>query len=63
MSLIDQIQNRSIENGVIFLNSNSIDFPLVNLAIKKHGLKRILIIDWDINHNLKSQNSFYDSSK
>jgi len=63
VSLVDQIQDNSIDNGVVFLNSNNIEHTLLNLLIKKHSLKRILLIDWDTNHNLKSQTSFYDTSK
>ena len=63
LGLIDEIENESIDNGVIFLNSQNIEFPLVNLTKQKYGFKRILIIDWDINHNANIQNNFYDNSK
>jgi hypothetical protein len=63
LCLIDQIQDNSIDNGVIFLNSNNIEHSLVSLSIKKYGLKRVLLIDWDVNHNLRCQTSFYDTSK
>ena len=63
MSLVDQIQSGSIENGAIFISANGVELALTNLAMQKHGLRRILIIDWDVNHNLKIQNGFYDSSK
>ncbi len=32
-------------------------------AIKKHGLKRILIVDWDVHHGNGTQNSFYESDE
>jgi len=31
-------------------------------AIEKHGLKRILIVDWDLHHGNGTQKSFYDRS-
>ena len=63
MCLVDHIQNNSIDNGVIFLNSSNLELPLANLITQIHGLKRILLIKWDVNHNLRSQNDFYDNPK
>lgn len=31
--------------------------------VKQHGLKRILIVDWDLHHGNGTQHSFYDSRK
>lgn len=32
-------------------------------AIKTHGLKRILIVDWDVHHGNGTMHSFYDSNQ
>ncbi|MCI0454604.1 MAG: histone deacetylase [Candidatus Dadabacteria bacterium] len=32
-------------------------------AVKTYGIKRILIVDWDLHHGNGTQNMFYDSSK
>lgn len=32
-------------------------------AIEKHGLERILIVDWDLHHGNGTQNSFYETDK
>ena len=32
-------------------------------ALKKHGLKRILILDWDVHHGNGTQHMFYDDPK
>lgn len=32
-------------------------------AIKKHGMKRILIVDWDLHHGNGTQHSFYEDSR
>ncbi len=32
-------------------------------AIKKHGLKRVLIVDWDVHHGNGTMNSFYESDQ
>ena len=29
-------------------------------AIEKHGLKRVLIVDWDLHHGNGTQKAFYD---
>jgi len=31
--------------------------------LKKHSLKRVLIVDWDLHHGNGTQHSFYDTSK
>ena len=32
-------------------------------ALKTHGLKRILILDWDVHHGNGTQHMFYDDPK
>lgn len=32
-------------------------------AVQRHGLQRVLIIDWDIHHGNGTQNSFYDDPR
>ena len=32
-------------------------------AVKTHGLKRILIVDWDVHHGNGTQHMFYDDPK
>ncbi len=67
----------NIQNGFAFIRppghhaeaSQAMGFCLFNnvavaaeYMIKKHGMKRILIIDWDIHHGNGTQHSFYDRS-
>lgn len=60
--MVDQLCDNKIDNGVVFTNS-SIEPALINACINKHNLKRILVVNWNINHNLKLQNEFYDNAK
>jgi len=32
-------------------------------ALQKHGVEKILIVDWDVHHGNGTQNAFYDSEK
>ena len=32
-------------------------------ALKKHGLNRIFILDWDVHHGNGTQHMFYDDPK
>lgn len=67
----------NIQNGFAFIRppghhaeaSQAMGFCLFNnvavaaeYLIKNHGLKRILIIDWDLHHGNGTQHSFYDRS-
>ena len=60
--MVDQLCDNKIDNGVVFMNA-SIEPVLINACINKHNLKRILVLNWNINHNLKLQNEFYDNAK
>ena len=62
--MVDQLYNNKIDNGVVFMNTvASIESQLINASINKHNLKRVLVVNWNINHNLKLQNEFYDNTK
>lgn len=71
--LIGELLNENLDNGACFLGKNNPsnnaknDFEIVSLitklAIEKHNLKRVLIIDWDKDHNLNLQKIFYDNAK
>lgn len=41
----------------------SINIKPIQRAISKHGLKRILILDWDIHHGDGTQDIFEESSE
>ncbi|XP_076117817.1 protein deacetylase HDAC6-like isoform X2 [Mytilus galloprovincialis] len=45
-------------NGYCYLNNVA---TAAKLAIKNHGLKRILILDWDVHHGQGIQYCFYDN--
>ncbi len=71
------VMEKKIQNGFALIRppghhaeaSYAMGFCLFNnvavaaeFLIKKHGLKRILIIDWDLHHGNGTQHSFYDRS-
>lgn len=75
LEAIDLIMDGKIKNGFALVRppghhaetSRAMGFCLFNnvavgaeYLIKKHGLKRILIIDWDLHHGNGTQHSFYD---
>lgn len=75
LEAIDLIMGGKIKNGFALVRppghhaeaSRAMGFCLFNnvavgaeYLIKKHGLKRILIIDWDLHHGNGTQHSFYD---
>ena len=47
-------------NGYCYFNNAAV---AAKLAIKKHGLKRVLIVDWDVHHGQGTQRMFYDDPK
>jgi acetoin utilization deacetylase AcuC-like enzyme len=73
-SLVDRILEGTIKNGFAFVRppghhaekNRAMGFCLFNnvalgarYAMKTYGLKKILIIDWDLHHGNATQNSFY----
>jgi acetoin utilization deacetylase AcuC-like enzyme len=73
---IDMIIEGKADNGFALVRppghhaeaSRAMGFCLFNniaigahYLLKKHGLERVLIVDWDIHHGNGTQNSFYDS--
>ena len=32
-------------------------------ALRKHGLKRVLIVDWDVHHGNGTMHSFYETDE
>jgi len=78
LKAVDLIMGGSIQNGFALVRppghhaeaSRAMGFCLFNnIAIgaaylaKKHGLKRILVVDWDLHHGNGTQHSFYDSTE
>lgn len=74
-SLIDALFNKKIANGFALVRppghhaeaDQAMGFCLFNniamgahYLINRYGLKRILIVDWDIHHGNGTQHSFYD---
>ena len=77
-ALIDCLLNGEIENGFALVRPpghhaeahRAMGFCLFNnvavgaaYALQRHGLERILIIDWDLHHGNGTQHSFWNSSK
>ena len=77
LEAIDFIMEGKIQNGFALIRppghhaeaSRAMGFCLFNNVaigaehlIKKHGLKRIMIIDWDLHHGNGTQHSFYERS-
>lgn len=75
LSLIDQVMTGEVANGFSLIRPPghhaekeiALGFCLFNhVAIaarylqKKHGLKRVLIVDWDVHHGNGTQNIFYE---
>nr|KAG5691456.1 hypothetical protein BaRGS_017299 [Batillaria attramentaria] len=44
-------------NGYCYLNNVAV---AASVALEKHGLKRVLIVDWDVHHGQGTQFHFYD---
>ncbi len=78
LKALDLIMDGEIQNGFALVRppghhaeaSRAMGFCLFNnIAVgaahlqKKHGLKRILIVDWDLHHGNGTQHSFADSSE
>ena len=76
--LIDALMNRTIDNGFALVrppghhaeSNRAMGFCLFNnVALGaaytriKHGLDKILIIDWDLHHGNGTQHSFWDSDR
>jgi acetoin utilization deacetylase AcuC-like enzyme len=77
-SLIDALMDKSISNGFALVRppghhaeaNRAMGFCLFNnvalgaeYARIKHGLKRILIVDWDLHHGNGTQHSFWESDR
>ncbi len=75
---IDLLQNKDIDNGFAMIRppghhaekKQSMGFCLFNnvaiaarYAIKQYGIKRIMIVDWDLHHGNGTQNAFYETDK
>ena len=75
LKAIELILQGKIKNGFAFIRppghhaeaSRAMGFCLFNnvavgaeYLLKKHGHKRILVMDWDLHHGNGTQNSFYD---
>lgn len=66
LELINQIKNDDLNNGVALLKSDHFKFIpglLAKYCIQKYNTKRVLVLDWDIDHNVELQNEFYTSQK
>ena len=78
ISGVEQLMAGEIDNGFALVrppghhaeHDRSMGFCLFNnvavaarYAVKKLGLKRVMIVDWDLHHGNGTQNSFYDSNK
>jgi acetoin utilization deacetylase AcuC-like enzyme len=74
-SLVDKIFDGTIKNGFALVRppghhaekNRAMGFCLFNnvalgarYAMKTHGLKKILIVDWDLHHGNATQHSFYE---
>jgi acetoin utilization deacetylase AcuC-like enzyme len=75
---IDLLVSGEIDNGFALLRppghhaeaERSMGFCLFNnvaiaarYAMSHHGMKRVMIVDWDLHHGNGTQNSFYDTDK
>lgn len=78
LKALDLIMEGQIRNGFALVrppghhaeSSRAMGFCLFNnIAIgaahlaNKHGLERVLVVDWDLHHGNGTQNSFYDSAE
>jgi acetoin utilization deacetylase AcuC-like enzyme len=78
LNAVDSILNQKIQNGFALVRppghhaeaSRAMGFCLFNNIaigaahlIEKHGLKKILVVDWDLHHGNGTQNSYYDSDE
>lgn len=76
LNAVDSVMEGKIQNGFALVRppghhaeaSRAMGFCLFNNIgigaahlIQKHGLKRVLVVDWDLHHGNGTQNSFYDS--
>lgn len=74
-NLLDAIFSQEVKNGFALIRppghhaeaDRAMGFCLFNnialgahFALQRHGLKKILIVDWDIHHGNGTQHSFYD---
>ncbi len=63
IEVFERILNKSVDNGLIFVNQASIQNQLIQYAIDRHNTKRILVIDWDVGFNAFTQKIFYDNPR
>jgi acetoin utilization deacetylase AcuC-like enzyme len=78
LNAVDAIMEEKIQNGFALVRppghhaeaSRAMGFCLFNniaigaaYLLKTHGLKRILVMDWDLHHGNGTQHSFYNSAQ
>ncbi|KAL8582057.1 hypothetical protein ACOMHN_028038 [Nucella lapillus] len=78
IDLVDQVLSRKLQNGMAVIRPpghhamaeqfngycyfNNVAVA-ARTALHKHGLKRILIVDWDVHHGQGTQFAFYDDPR
>ncbi|XP_053610806.1 histone deacetylase 6 isoform X1 [Plodia interpunctella] len=78
IDMVDRIVSGEVQNGAAFVRPpghhamraepcgycfyNNVALAAKH-AINKHGLKRILIVDWDVHHGQATQQMFYDDPR
>jgi acetoin utilization deacetylase AcuC-like enzyme len=78
LNIVDGVVKGDLENGFAFVRppghhaeaSRAAGFCIFNNvaigamhAIRSHGLKRVLIVDWDLHHGNGTQHSFYEDPR
>ena len=66
LELTDQIINDDLNNGFAFLEGETSSYilsVLLRFCIQKHNTKRILVVNWDAEHDSVIQEEFYDNPR
>ncbi len=66
LELADQIVTDKVNNGIGFFDKKSSGYIVPLLAkfcIQKYNTKRILVVNWDSQHDVTLQNEFYENKK
>jgi acetoin utilization deacetylase AcuC-like enzyme len=78
LKMVDEVVNGNIQNGFALVrppghhaeNNRAMGFCLFNNiavaaahALDAHGMKKVLIVDWDVHHGNGTQHSFYDDPR
>ncbi len=78
LDTVDAVMERRIDNGFAAVRppghhaeaDSAMGFCLFNNVavaarhlVERHGLERVLIVDWDVHHGNGTQNSFYDDPR